>query len=132
MANIQKDAFLQYEGDNYFKRNKDVRYEAEKDPVVNVLQSYDVKLKNVLEIGSSIGHRLNTVVQMYPGVKVTGVEPSQEAILKGKDLYPGVKFIRGTADDMPECQTGSYDLVVIGFVLYVVDREMLLKVVAET
>ena len=37
----QKEAFLNYEADNYFLRNKEVKYVAEKDFVIKVLQEYN-------------------------------------------------------------------------------------------
>jgi ubiquinone/menaquinone biosynthesis C-methylase UbiE len=128
----QKDAFLNYEADNYFKRNKGVKYSAEQDAVIKVLREYKYAPANVLEIGCSTGHRLNAMSELFDGVKTTGIEPSNAAILQGQQDYPQVKFIRGTADHMPMLDSASFNLIIIGFVLYVVDREMLFKVISET
>jgi ubiquinone/menaquinone biosynthesis C-methylase UbiE len=128
----QKDAFLKYEADNYFFRNKEVKYSAESDVVVKVLKEYNAQPKNILEIGCNTGYRLNAFASLYKGANVFGIEPSLEAINKGKVDHPSVKFTHGTADDMSCYANGSFDLVVIGFVLYVVDREILLKVISET
>lgn len=128
----QKDAFLSYEGNNYFNRNKEVEYVAENDITIKVLQEYQAHPKNVLEIGCSYGYRLHAISGIFKNSRVTGIEPSSEAIHRGRALYPGVNFIEGTADDMSSLATASFDLVIIGFVLYVVDREILFKVISET
>lgn len=128
----QKDAFLKYEADNYFLRNKDVKYVGEDDVVLKVLREYNAQPKNVLEIGCSTGYRLHAISTFYNTAKTTGVEPSDEAIKQGQSVYPEVKFIKGTADDMATLGSASFDLVIIGFVLYVVDREILFKVISET
>lgn len=128
----QKEAFLKYEADNWFLRNKEVKYVAEKDFVVKVLQEYNSAPKNVLEIGCNTGYRLEGIRTLFPGSKVSGIEPSSEAITKGKLDYPKIDFVKGTADDMTMFNKNSFDLVIIGFVLYVIDRDILLKVIAET
>jgi ubiquinone/menaquinone biosynthesis C-methylase UbiE len=128
----QKDAFLKYEADSYYQRNKDVQYDVNHDVVVKVLQEYGENPKNVLEIGCSTGYRLNAISSLFKGAAVTGIEPSKEAIEKGKILYPAINFVQGTADEMSSFKSASFDLVVIGFVLYVVDREILFQVISET
>jgi ubiquinone/menaquinone biosynthesis C-methylase UbiE len=128
----QKDAFLKYEADSYFLRNKHVKYFPEDDVVIKVLREYDCRPKEVLEIGCSTGYRLHAISSLFKHSRTTGVEPSLEAISHGRSLYSEVEFINGTADDLSTLKSGSFDLVIIGFVLYVVDREVLLKVISET
>jgi len=128
----QKDAFLSYEADNYFLRNKDVKYTGENDVVLKVLREYNQQPRKVLEIGCSTGYRLDAISKLYKDAKTTGLEPSSEAIARGSAEYPHVKFVKGTADDMKDLESASFDLVIIGFVLYVVDREILFKVISET
>lgn len=128
----QKDAFLEFEADNYFFRNKDVKYELANDPIVKVLKEYRAQPKNVLEIGCSTGYRLHAITSLFSGAKATGIEPSAAAIEQGRFNYPEINFIQGTADDMVSLESGLFDLVIIGFVLYVVDREILYKVISET
>jgi ubiquinone/menaquinone biosynthesis C-methylase UbiE len=128
----QKDAFLTYEADKYFLRNKEVKYVSEEDVAIKVLQEYKFEPTNVLEIGCNTGYRLHAISSLYQGVNTTGVEPSKEAIVLGQQLYPQIEFVRGTADDMSKFPSAAFDLVIIGFVLYVVDREILFKVISET
>ncbi len=129
----QKDAFLRYEADNWFKRNKEALHSnVDDDMVIKVLNEYSAEPNRVLEIGCSAGHRLQKIASNFRNVQATGIEPSDEAILYGKKNFPSINFIKGTADDLSFLSSASFDLVVIGFVLYVVDREMLFKVIAET
>ena len=127
----QKDAFLNYEANNYFNRNKDVEYIAEHDIALKVLKEYQAHPKHVLEIGCSYGYRLDAISRIFQDAKTIGIEPSSEAIRRGRALFPGVNFIEGTADDLSPIETASCDIVIIGFVLYVVDREILFKVISE-
>lgn len=127
----QKDAFLSYEADNWFSRNKDHHYVAENDFVVKVLKEYNVEPGNVLEIGCSTGYRLNAISKLFTNTTTTGLEPSGEAIKSGKQSFPQINFIQGTADDMSRLESASFDTVIIGFVLYVVDRSILFKVISE-
>jgi ubiquinone/menaquinone biosynthesis C-methylase UbiE len=131
MNNSQKEAFLAYEADNYFNRNKNVSYVPDDDVVIQLLKEYKYSPKNTLEIGCNSGYRLEAI-RTVSGSAVTGIEPSQQAIEAGSKQYPQVDFVKGTADNLSAFSTGSFDLIVIGFVLYVVDRELLLKTVAET
>lgn len=131
MSKTQKEAFLSHEADSYFFRNAKVEYKPEDDKVLKVLKEYGVKPANVLEIGCNTGFRLNAINELY-NAKVSGIEPSNEAITRGRELYPKVNFTRGTADEMPNYASDEFDLVVIGFVLYVVDRDVLFKVISET
>jgi ubiquinone/menaquinone biosynthesis C-methylase UbiE len=130
-SKTQKEAFLHYEADNYFNRNRGVSYVPEKDVVIKLLKEYNYTPQRVLEIGCNTGYRLEAIRDQF-GSFVAGIEPSQEAIDKGKEQYPEIQFVRGTADDLSTFSNGTFDLIVIGFVLYVVDREMLLKSIAET
>jgi len=129
----QKEAFIDYEADAWFNRNKSVllNYTKERDRVLSLIKEYKLAPKNVLEIGCSAGYRLNAIKTSFEGCSVFGIEPSKEAINYGKQQYPGVNFINGTADDLSSMEDESMDVVVVGFVFYVIDRNIFFKVVAE-
>jgi ubiquinone/menaquinone biosynthesis C-methylase UbiE len=128
----QKQAFLSYEADNWFLRNKAVDYNPETDVAMKVLREYSASPVNVLEVGCSTGYRLHAIAHSFPGARVSGIEPSPKAISSGREKYPEINFVNGTADDMSTFQASSFDLIIIGFVLYVVDRKLLFKAIAET
>ncbi len=129
---IQKKAFEAYEADNFFLRNKDKKYDADGDIIIRVMKEYKMRPTSVLEIGCNSGYRLDAISKLVPGSTVGGIEPSTLAIEQGQKDYPQIRFVKGTADEMSAFETASMDLVVIGFVLYVVDRESLFRVIAET
>lgn len=132
--NTQKNAFLEYEADAWFKRNKSVieNYIANKDRVVSLLKYYDLQIDSVLEIGCSAGYRLNGIIEtLGKDIKVFGIDPSNTAIEFGKRNYPAVNFTKGTADNLSMYKEASMDVVIVGFVFYVIDREIFFKVVSE-
>jgi ubiquinone/menaquinone biosynthesis C-methylase UbiE len=132
MENNQKKAFLEYEADLWFERNKKVveNYKIEEDLVFNLLKKYDISPEKILEIGCSSGYRLNGLKGFYPNADIYGIDPSNSAIAYGKELYPHVHFDRATADQLPYL-TKQFDLVIVGFVFYVIDRELLLSSISE-
>ena len=133
MSNNQKEAFLEFEADEWFQRNKSFieSFDGSKDSVSRAIANYAIPLNKVLEVGCSAGHRLNYLQRHYPQASFSGLEPSQKAIANGQMAYPSVQFYPGTVDDMSMFADNSFDVVIIGFVFYVVDRALLLKSIGE-
>ena len=130
----QKNAFLEYEADAWFERNKKAieSYSTDRDRVVSLLKFYKIKANNILEIGCSAGYRLNGIADVFgEEVNVFGIDPSSIAIEFGKKKYPRVDFTKGTADNLSEYDSGSMDVVIVGFVFYIIDREIFFKTVSE-
>ena len=129
----QSTAFLQYEANAWFDRNKDVllNYSKDKDRVISLIKDYRLKPASVLEVGSSAGYRLDAIKKLHNDCEVFGIEPSEKAIEYGKSKYPDVNFIHGTAEDLSCFENESMDIVVVGFVFYVIDRAIFFKVAAE-
>lgn len=129
----QRNAFKQFEGNNWFKRNLSAKknYVAGNDIVLSLLKDYKINPDRFLEIGCSSGYRVNGVKELYPKVEAHGIDASQEAVTFGQKKYPAVNLLNGTADDLSIYPTGHFDVVVVGFVFYVVDRGLMLKVIAE-
>lgn len=133
MKDSQKNTFLRYEADEWFNRNKNVvlNYEASNDYVLNLIDKYQVKFDSILEIGCSAGYRLNAFKNTYPDSRVFGIEPSKRAIEYGKQNFSNINLIHGTADDLSYFESETLDIVIVGFVFYVIDRNILFKVVSE-
>jgi ubiquinone/menaquinone biosynthesis C-methylase UbiE len=129
----QKEAFVTYEADAWFERNKDawLSYSPEKDNVVSLLKEYNLAPDSLLEIGCSAGYRLAGVKEIFKDCNVFGIEPSGKAIEYGKKHFNAVNFSKGTADNLSAYATESMDVVIVGFVFYVIDRNIVFKVVAE-
>lgn len=130
---LQKEAFIKYEANAWFKRNQDalMAYQPENDTIISLLKAYGLNPESILEIGCSAGYRLNALKLEFSGSTVYGLEPSTDAISFGKNVYPDVNFYQGTVDDLSTYESGQFDLVIVGFVFYVVDRTLLLKSIGE-
>jgi len=130
MKNIQKQAFIDYEADAWFDRNKVWQtYEGKQDILVKLLHKYEINPQNILEIGCSAGYRLNYLADIYPECNCHGIDPSKRAIEFGTKHYPKVKFVNGTIDELPY-ENEWFDVVIVGFVFYVVDRNILFQSIA--
>lgn len=130
----QRDAFLQGEGDAWFKRNvrvldTDIERRAADDPIIAAVKHHRVKPRRILEIGASNGWRL-WLLQQLTGAESIGVEPSERAVAAARARYPGIVMHRGTADTLP-CGDSEVDLLILGFCLYVCDRADLFRIAAE-
>ena len=126
----QKGAFLDGEGDAWWRRNQLDR--------TNQLDQFDHamlrqinKPSSVLEIGCADGRRLDRLVrELQEPVEAMGIDPSGSAIQHATETFPTFTFKVGTADQLPT--ENQFDLVILGFCLYLCDRNLLPKIVAET
>jgi ubiquinone/menaquinone biosynthesis C-methylase UbiE len=133
MESKQKKAFLDFEGDEWFFRNSNsiANYNPEEDAVINLIKDYNLKAQTLLELGCSAGYRLNAIKEYFPDSIICGLEPSKLAIEYGLKNYPEINFVNGTADDLSSYKDASFDIIIVGFLLYVIDRDLLLKVISE-
>ncbi len=120
----QSDTFLQGEGREWLRRNKD-KIDVDNDPVLAMIKNADLQPKRVLEIGCADGWRLTELRKRY-SCEVRGVDP-------GASQYGGdhAYIDWGTADDLATCFDEDYDLVIYGFCLYLCDREDLFRIAME-
>jgi ubiquinone/menaquinone biosynthesis C-methylase UbiE len=128
----QDAIFLESEADRWFERNHkmlDADCALTTDPVLRVLSESAIRPRCCLEVGASNGYRLEAIRRSL-GASVTALEPSAEAIADGRRRFPGVRFVQGLAHalDFPD---GSFDFVIVSFVLHWVDRTRLMRSVAE-
>lgn len=134
---MQKDIFLNFEGDNWYKRNRlalqnsDVKNDVLLNEILLLLKDSSSEIKepglySILEIGCGNGTRLKELVDL--GFKVAGVDPSKDAINEARSR--GIDAHVGTADSLP-FPDNSFDIVIFGFCLYLCDREDLFLISAE-
>ncbi|WP_148316845.1 class I SAM-dependent methyltransferase [Achromobacter xylosoxidans] len=134
MQSTQKSVFTSgQEGDRYFSRNEGIyaaMVDADELSIPNsVYASYIRAGDAVLEIGSSSGTNLDAL-RRATGCAGFGIDPSAKAISSGSALHPGLNLSVGTADKL-EFPDHSFDFILFGFCLYLVDRDLLSRVVAE-
>lgn len=130
MKKTQDQVVLESEGDNWFTRNKTALTSEHllNDQPLLLLDLYQIKPQRVLEIGCANGYRLAQIAAKY-SCRTVGVEPSAQAIAHGRSQFPAVEFIQALAHEIPLQET--FDLIIINFVLYIVDRSRILQVAAE-
>lgn len=128
----QDNIFFDYEGDNWFKRNQKSLLKTPKhDFILDMIQSYNINPRSVLEIGASNGWRLNQIYEIY-GSKCTAVDPSEFAIKDGRERYPHIEFHRALASELPFDNNLKFDLVIMNFVFHWIERDLLLKSIYES
>ena len=133
MKSEQKEAFVSYEADMWFERNLNhfEKYDYTDDRVIKLIQDYNLPAKRVLEIGCSAGYRLNALSKIKNNVEIFGVDVSKKAIDFGRNKFPKINFINSSIDDLQFSENKKFDIVIVGFVFYVLDRNILFKAISE-
>ena len=120
------------EANEWFRRNKEALESrinnSTTDLLVDWLKPFATEISDVLEIGCGSGHRLKKMADSF-SAKGFGVEPSFEAIEYIENTFPQIVAKKGFGDDVPFTQ--KFDLVHLGFFLYLVDRELYLRCISE-
>ena len=127
---LQKDIFLESEGDSYFNRNIE-DFSKFFDPLLTTIDKIPLDSSskiNVLEIGCGNSYRLLNLKKLKTW-SVYGIDPSTESVLNAKKNNIIIK--KATADAIP-FKDNFFDLVIFGFCLYLCDREDLFKISYET
>lgn len=131
--NFQKSSFLQAEGDQWFRRNKQAlgKNSPFRGAAVARLAHHlpGAAPAQVLEIGCGDGSNLVMLGQHRP-IMAAGIDPSAEAVEHGRKTHPGLDLRQGTADSLPFAD-GQFDMVLFGFCLYLIDRALLFQVAHE-
>jgi SAM-dependent methyltransferase len=125
-AMSQAEVFANGEGDQWFLRNEK-RLSSEPSVTEHRISHSVPRGSSVLEIGCAAGHRLEALRSLIDAESSCGLDPSKAAILEGRRVFPGLNLEVGTADQIPF--TGPFELIVLGFFLYLVDRDQLPKIV---
>jgi SAM-dependent methyltransferase len=126
----QKQIFLEGEGDAWHQRNRAAVNRRSTDPVIEAVAGLGWRPGRILEIGCGNGWRLALLRDLF-GAACEGLDPSPAAVEEGRTRGGGVALRVGTADDLSAFAARSFDLVVFGFCLYLVDRADLFRTVAE-
>jgi len=117
------------EGDAWHARNKSA--DRSSDPVLHqIFTNPNINPTTVLEIGCGTGWRLARIMDRYYGADCRGCDLSWEAIEAGRNRYKRLGLRVASADSIGY-PNDSFDLVILGFFMYLVDREDLFRVVAE-
>lgn len=126
MRKDQRDIFLSSEGDKWFERNQQTYSNAGRDNVIEFIKTQELSPKRVLEIGCASGQRLERLYNEF-GAECYGVDPSSAAIKYGKKSNPSLNLSVATADSIA-FEDASFDMVILGFCLYLCDRKDLFTI----
>lgn len=133
MTSTQKGVFLASEGDSWYQRNATALSAAcelrELAAATIAVHAPKEPMLKVLEIGCGRGDNLATLAE-HRAVEGFGIEPSLQAVREGRQAFPKLHLQQGTADELPFAD-GEMDVVWFGFCLYLVDRSLLMRAVAE-
>ena len=131
MTKKQKEIFITEGGDQWFKRNNSAvpnTKEFDIDSFVSLIKEKD----KILEIGTSSGTKLDYLSRNLSSLDLGlyGIDPSSESIKYGSQQYPNLNLKQGTSDQI-DFDDQYFDVVILGFCLYLIDRELMFKTVSE-
>jgi SAM-dependent methyltransferase len=130
----QEHFFLEQEANNWFQRNRSkiesTDYEEQFDWICYYIELFNNKnqIKTIAELGCSNGWRLNRL-SSNSGKYFVGIDASLDAIQSGQERYPHLKLYHGILSQLPIEE--EFDLVIVAGVLNCVDRNTLVKSIAE-
>jgi ubiquinone/menaquinone biosynthesis C-methylase UbiE len=125
---MQRDAFLESAGDQYYERNRD-SFSNIAHVTADALRPLGVKPRRILEIGCSAGHRLEELQRKF-GAECWGIDPSKKAVDAGMARAPSLHLSVGTADKLA-FDNGAFDLVIFGHCLCLCDPEDFFRIAQE-
>lgn len=128
---LQDDYFLKGEADAYFNRNSRKLSNVKKDEdfIFSSIVRMNIKPKTVLEVGCANGFRLNWLNQDY-NCRVVGIEPSKQAVEDGNKKFPNIELKIGTSDMLEKIES-FFNIIILGFFVYLLPREKLFKLAYE-
>ena len=116
------------EGDNYFLRNNKEIFV--NDHCLDSLKKINIRPKKVLEIGCSNGRSLNNYKNYLQRRKVKcecyGIDLSKKAIKDGRKKYNNLKFFNYSSLQLEKFNF-KFDLIICGFFLYLLDRDLIFR-----
>ena len=128
----QKEVFLDGEGDAWYSRNQISLNQIKESPELGLLSKYIQDEYKILEIGCSDGTKLNCLKSLIKtqGNSFYGIDPSNLAIEEGNNNFTDIELLVGSSDYLPY-ENNYFDMVIVGFCLYLVDRDLIFKTVSE-
>ena len=115
------------EADKYFLRNihsyNDNLFDQK---IVNLIKINNVIADKVLEIGCANGNKLNQYSKLLKSKKNYGVDLSKKAIQNGKKKYKNLNLLNISSLEIDKIKL-NFDLIICGFFLYHLDRELIFQ-----
>lgn len=127
---LQERVFCESEADSWYARNAPALGRG--DVILQVLSELDRRreIGSIVDLGCTDGWRLAALRPAFPGARrLAGTDPSRAAIEAGRRRWPDLDLEVGTLSNVPFDE--PFDLAVVSFVFYLVDRAALARSVAE-
>ena len=123
---IQDEIFKNFEGDNWFQRNKEVILHSGEDRITSLIKQLKLPGSSFAEVGCCNGYRLERLRKEYcPLGTLVGFDISKEAIQDGLSRYPQLNlWVRALNESYTE---EKFDITICNFVLHWIDRKNLLS-----
>lgn len=126
---LQERVFREGEADAWYARNAAALGRG--DVLLQVLCGLDrrAEIGSIADLGCTDGWRLAALRGAFPAAgRLAGTDPSPAAIEAGRRRWPDLDLRIGTLSDLPFDE--PFDLVVVSFVFYLIDRAALARSVA--
>ena len=108
------------ENKNYFKNN------IMNENISNLIKNNRIQANHILEIGCANGNNLNQYSKLCNTKKSYGVDLSRKAIINGKKKFINLKLLNISSIEINKIKI-DFDLIICGFFLYQLDRELIFK-----
>ncbi len=128
-----KEIFLENEGDKWFSRNLSVIEKRSKSKSIELLyswlQPHANSINKICEVGCGSGHNLSYLSEKLEATG-RGIDPSKKAISYIREKFPKIDSVVGSGDKI-KFKSNQFDLVHLGFFLYLVDPEYFPDCISE-
>ena len=92
----------------------------------------DIEPKRTLDIGCGPGNSTAALAKAFPDTELIGIDASDNMLLKARESYPDIRFIRGFIPDDLDKLTGKFDLIFSNACIHwIPDQERLINSVFE-
>ncbi len=113
------------EFDKWFLRNVNSYNDNSLDErIINLLKNNNIHADKILEIGCANGFKLNQYSKILKTKINYGVDLSKKAILSGKKKYKNLNLFNISSLEIDKIKH-NFDLIICGFFLYQLDRELI-------
>ena len=110
-------------GDAWYKK---VKFNSNSSGIVKVLKELNISANKILEIGCGRGKTLFKLKQKIKNAKLIGIDVSKEAIIYCKKNYKNINFYNLDSLKILKLK-GSFDVIILGYFLYLLPREKLFE-----
>lgn len=109
-------------GDEYIKRNSDLRLFSKRRPFFKKLLSAHPDISSILEVGCNIGGNLHVLQSINSQLRLSGIEPNEQAVKAAQKNLPKALISHTTVFDVRG--ENLYDLVFTsGVLIHIADKD---------